>query len=81
VDCSTTSTRKARWTRRLPNVAPTYAYLVSDLAEHVTGEIYIAAGGFVGRFDRQKPAFLAYRDHRDSAPWSLDELDGFIRGA
>jgi NAD(P)-dependent dehydrogenase (short-subunit alcohol dehydrogenase family) len=62
-------------------VAPTYAYLVSDLAEHVTGEIYIVAGGFVGRFDRQKPAFLAYRDHRDSAPWSLDELDGFIRGA
>ena len=62
-------------------VAPTYGYLVSDRAKDVTGQILIAAGGFVGRFDRQKPAILAYRDHQDSAPWSLDELDGFIRGA
>jgi NAD(P)-dependent dehydrogenase (short-subunit alcohol dehydrogenase family) len=59
-------------------VAPTYAYLVSDRAKDITGQILIAAGGFVGRFDRQTPAFLAYRDHHDSAPWSLDELDGFI---
>ncbi len=60
-------------------VAPTYAYLVSDRAKDITGQILIAAGGFVGRFDRQTPAFLAYRDHGDSPPWSLDELDGFIR--
>lgn len=60
-------------------VAPTYAYLVSDLARDVTGQIFIAAGGFVGRFDRQTPAIVAYRDHHDSPPWSLDELDGFIR--
>jgi NAD(P)-dependent dehydrogenase (short-subunit alcohol dehydrogenase family) len=60
-------------------VAPTYGYLVSDRAKDVTGEIFIAAGGFVGRFDRQTPGILAYRDHRDSAPWSLDELAGFIR--
>jgi NAD(P)-dependent dehydrogenase (short-subunit alcohol dehydrogenase family) len=60
-------------------VAPTYAYLASDLAKDVTGQIFIAAGGFVGRFDRQTPAIVAYRDHHDSPPWSLDELDGFIR--
>jgi NAD(P)-dependent dehydrogenase (short-subunit alcohol dehydrogenase family) len=60
-------------------VAPTYAYLVSDLAKDVTGQIFIAAGGFVGRFDRQTPAIVAYRDHHDSPPWSLDELDGFIQ--
>jgi NAD(P)-dependent dehydrogenase (short-subunit alcohol dehydrogenase family) len=59
-------------------VAPTYAYLVSDRAKDVTGEIFIAAGGFVGRFDRQTPGFLAFRDHHDSPPWSLDELDGFV---
>ena len=29
-------------------VAPTYAYLASDLAKDVTGQIFIAAGGFVG---------------------------------
>jgi NAD(P)-dependent dehydrogenase (short-subunit alcohol dehydrogenase family) len=59
-------------------VAPTYAYLVSDLAEDVTGQIFIAAGGFVGRFDRQTPAIVAYRDHHDTPPWTLEELDGFV---
>ena len=60
-------------------VAPTYGYLVSDLAKDVTGQIFVAAGGFVGRFDRQTPAFVAYRDHHDDPPWTLDELDGFIQ--
>lgn len=55
-------------------VAPTYAYLVSDLAENVTGEIFVASGGFVGRFDRQTPSFVAYRDHNDSPAWSVTEL-------
>ncbi len=58
--------------------ASTYAYLVSDLARDVTGQIFIAAGGFVGRFDRATPSIVAYRDHHDSPPWSIAELDGFI---
>ena len=61
-------------------VAPTYAYLVSDRAKDVTGQIFIAAGGFVGRFDRPTPSIVAYRDHHDARPWSLDELHGFIHG-
>jgi NAD(P)-dependent dehydrogenase (short-subunit alcohol dehydrogenase family) len=59
--------------------APIYAYLASDLAKGVTGQIFIAAGGFVGRFDRQTPAIIGYRDHADSPPWSIEELDGLIR--
>ncbi len=59
--------------------APIYAYLASDLAKGVTGQIFIAAGGFVGRFDRQSPAIIGYRDHTDSPPWTIDELDGLIR--
>jgi NAD(P)-dependent dehydrogenase (short-subunit alcohol dehydrogenase family) len=59
-------------------VAPTYAYLASDLAKDVTGQIFIAAGGFVGRFDRQTPSIVAYRDHSDAPPWSISELDGVI---
>lgn len=58
--------------------APVYAYLAGDLAKDVTGEIFIAAGGFVGRFDRPTPAVIAYRDHRDSPPWSVDELHELI---
>ncbi|MET0896611.1 MAG: SDR family oxidoreductase [Mycobacterium sp.] len=59
-------------------VAALYAYLVSDLAEHVTGQILIGAGNFVGRFDRPAPALLGYRDHDTSPPWSLDELHGMV---
>ncbi|GAT12114.1 SDR family oxidoreductase [Mycolicibacterium novocastrense] len=61
-------------------VAPTYAYLVSDLAKDVTGQIFIAAGGFVGRFDRPTPPILAYRDHHDSPPWSITEISELAGG-
>jgi NAD(P)-dependent dehydrogenase (short-subunit alcohol dehydrogenase family) len=54
--------------------APTYAYLVSDLAADVTGQIFIAAGGFVGRFDRPTPSIVAYRDHHDAPPWTVEEI-------
>jgi NAD(P)-dependent dehydrogenase (short-subunit alcohol dehydrogenase family) len=58
--------------------APLYAYLAGDAAHDITGQIFIAAGGFVGRFDRPTPAVLAYRDHSDAPPWSVDELDEVI---
>ncbi len=58
--------------------APIYAYLAGDLAKDVTGQIFIAAGGFVGRFDRQTPALVAYRDHNDSPPWTVAELHAAI---
>ena len=61
--------------------APLYVYLASDPAKHITGQILVAAGGFVGRFDRQTPSLLAYRDHHDSPPWSLTELDGMLSAA
>ncbi|KMO67930.1 SDR family NAD(P)-dependent oxidoreductase [Mycolicibacterium chlorophenolicum] len=54
--------------------APIYAYLASDLAADVTGQIFIAAGGFVGRFDRPTPLIVAYRDHHDAPPWTIDEI-------
>ncbi len=59
-------------------VAPMYAYLASDLAKDVTGQIFIAAGGFVGRFNRSTPTVIGFRDHHDSPPWSVDELDELI---
>ncbi|MDG4665482.1 SDR family oxidoreductase [Mycobacterium sp. 236(2023)] len=60
-------------------VAPTYAYLASDLANDVTGQIFIAAGGFVGRFDRQSPSIVAYRGHDDEPPWTIDEIAAQVR--
>ncbi len=61
-------------------VAPLYAYLVSDLAAEVTGQILIGAGGFVGRFEKPTPGFLGYRDHHDAPPWTLSELHAMIAG-
>jgi 3-oxoacyl-[acyl-carrier protein] reductase len=59
-------------------VAPLYAYLASDMAQRVTGQIFIAAGGFVGRIDRPTPRLLAYRDHRGAGPWSIEDLHTMI---
>jgi NAD(P)-dependent dehydrogenase (short-subunit alcohol dehydrogenase family) len=60
--------------------APIYAYLASDFAKQVTGEIFVAAGGFVGKFPRATPALIGYRDHHDSPPWTVDELSALIDG-
>ena len=54
--------------------APTYAYLASDLAKDVTGQIFIAAGGFVGRSTGRRRPIVGYRDHHDSPPWTVEEL-------
>lgn len=60
-------------------VAPLYAYLAAPMSDGITGRIFAAAGGFVGRFDRPAPAPLAYRDHRDSPPWTLADIDRMLR--
>jgi 3-oxoacyl-[acyl-carrier protein] reductase len=62
-------------------VAPLYAYLASDLARDVTGQIFVAAGGFVGSFDRPTPRVLGYRDHHDAEPWSVADLHKMISAA
>ena len=58
--------------------APLYAYLASALSQSVTGQIFIAAGGFVGRFGRPSTAVLGYRDHHGSPPWTLHEIDAML---
>jgi len=44
----------------------------------MTGQIFIAAGGFVGRLDRPSPSLLGYRDHHDSPPWSVDDIHAMV---
>lgn len=59
--------------------APVYAYLASDMAADITGQIFVAAGNYVGRFERPRQTVIGYRDHVDSRPWSLAELDQLVR--
>jgi NAD(P)-dependent dehydrogenase (short-subunit alcohol dehydrogenase family) len=58
--------------------APMYVYLATDLARAVTGEIFVASGGFVGRFDRAALSLIGYRDHHDSPPWALADIHGMV---
>jgi NAD(P)-dependent dehydrogenase (short-subunit alcohol dehydrogenase family) len=60
--------------------APTYVYLASELAKDRTGEIFVAAGGFVGLFPKAAPGLVGYRDHHDSPPWSVAELSALLDG-
>ncbi|WP_155764312.1 SDR family NAD(P)-dependent oxidoreductase [Mycobacterium colombiense] len=62
-------------------VAPVYAYLAGDLSRDVTSQILVAAGGFVGSFDRQTPRLLGYRDHHQAGPWSVSDVHNMIGGA
>lgn len=72
------ATRAALDTAPPAFVAPLYAYLASDLSCDVTGQILVAAGGFVGSFDRPTPRVLGYRDHHDAEPWSIEDLHKMI---
>ncbi|GAC67807.1 SDR family NAD(P)-dependent oxidoreductase [Gordonia soli] len=60
-------------------VAPLYVFLAGDAALEITGQIFTAAGGFIGRYDPAQPTFVAYRDHQDSAPYSMAELADLLR--
>ncbi len=61
-------------------VAPLYVFLAGPRAAGITGQIFSAAGGFIGRYEPVQPAFVAYRDHQDSPPYSLDELAELVVG-
>lgn len=59
-------------------VAPLYAYLASDLAAGITGQIYSAAGGFIGKYPAFEPAYVTYRGHDDEPPYTLAELEKLV---
>lgn len=60
------------------HVAALYAFLVSDLAAEISGEVFVGAGGYIGRFPRAEPTFVAWRDHDDNPPWTLEEIAGHL---
>ena len=57
-------------------VAPIVAWLCSEAADGVTGNVWHAAGGAVGVWNHYDVKRTIYRgDHKTNPPWSLDELD------
>jgi NAD(P)-dependent dehydrogenase (short-subunit alcohol dehydrogenase family) len=61
-------------------VAALYAYLVSDAAADVTGEIFTAAGNVIGRHGPSPMSLIAYRDHTDTPPYTPDEIHAAFAG-
>jgi 3-oxoacyl-[acyl-carrier protein] reductase len=59
-------------------VASLYAFLASDLASELTGQVLVGAGGYLGRFSRPAEDLMAYRDHEDSPPYTLDEVASLL---
>ena len=60
-------------------VAPIVAWLCSDAAAMVSGEVFHATGGLVARWTSYEDERGVYRgDHRSVAPWTLDELDSVV---
>lgn len=55
-------------------VAPLYAFLASDLASGLTGQVYAGAGCYLGRFAEPSEELLAWRDHEANPPWSVGEI-------
>jgi NAD(P)-dependent dehydrogenase (short-subunit alcohol dehydrogenase family) len=60
-------------------VAPIVAWLCTDAADGVTGQVFHASGGAVGTWNRYHVERTIYRgDHRTNPPWSLEELDTHV---
>jgi NAD(P)-dependent dehydrogenase (short-subunit alcohol dehydrogenase family) len=60
-------------------VAPIVAWLCTDKASGVTGQVFHATGGTVGVWSSYEETRAIYRgDHRDHPPWTLDELDQLV---
>jgi hypothetical protein len=57
------------------------AWLCSDAAAGVTGQVFHASGGAIGAWNASASSGpSSFRgDHRHWPPWTLDELDKHVR--
>lgn len=61
-------------------VTSAYAYLLSQVSAPLTGEVVSAAGNFLGRYTPAELQLLAYADHVDTPPMTLDRVAEAVEG-
>ena len=60
-------------------VAPIVAWLCTDRASDVTGQVFHAVGNTIGRWTSYEQDRVIYRGHHvQTPPWTLDELDQLV---
>ena len=60
-------------------IGPVVAWLCTDKAADVTGEVIHSAGGIVGVWSHYRDERSIFRgDQREHPPWTLDELDRLV---
>jgi NAD(P)-dependent dehydrogenase (short-subunit alcohol dehydrogenase family) len=60
-------------------VAPIVAWLCSDQASEVSGQVFHAVGNTIGRWTSYEEDRVIYRgDHANTPPWTLAELDRLV---
>lgn len=61
------------------HVAELYAFLASDLAADVTGQILVGAGGYLGKFPKPEEQMITYRDHNENPPYTVHEIANLVK--
>ena len=60
-------------------VAPLYVYLISDLAEGITGKVLNGSGGFIAEYTIPQKQPKGYRDPQSNPPYTLEEVNEIVR--
>ena len=61
-------------------ITPMVLYLCSDLASHVTGQVFLVEPGKIGLYSLPVEIRSIYRDYNREGPWSIEELQEILPG-
>lgn len=61
-------------------ITPMVLYLSSDLASHVTGQVFLLEPGKIGVYSHPVEIRSIYRNYKTEGPWSIEDLQEILPG-